>query len=179
MLRHNRLRNEKVSTTYGTIQFNHDGYSHDLSEEEQKSLGELFNFEYIPEVEKVGENVPENNLDVSSEAGEHTETPVADGSRDTKLAFNGEETAEDAKEKEEELIEEQPKEHLVEEQTKEKLVEEKAKEESSKEVPDYKDITVKDIEKLFEKNNTNFEKGNKKELYKQLEDAVKSGDINL
>lgn len=47
MLRHETLRNTDVATHMGTITFDGKGESNDLSQNQQKSLGDLKGFRYV------------------------------------------------------------------------------------------------------------------------------------
>ena len=49
MLKHKNLRNIGVATSFGKITFDSEGLSDDLTEEQQKELGKLHNFEYLSE----------------------------------------------------------------------------------------------------------------------------------
>lgn len=47
MLKHTNLRNIDVATSFGKIHFDENGLSDDLTVDQQKQLGELYNFTYI------------------------------------------------------------------------------------------------------------------------------------
>ena len=49
MLKHTNLRNIDVATSFGKIHFDENGLSDDLTVDQQKQLGELYNFEYLSE----------------------------------------------------------------------------------------------------------------------------------
>ena len=140
MLKHKNLRNIGVATSFGKITFDSEGFSDDLTEEQQKELGRLHNFEYLSE-----EDLKEVEEEV--EEVEEVEEEV-------------EEYLTEMEELEEELEETEEVEEYLEE------MDELEEELEETEVKEYGDITLAKIkEELTDLGVDYNEKGTKKELY--------------
>ena len=146
MLKHKNLRNIGVATSFGKITFDSEGLSDDLTEEQQKELGRLHNFEYLSEEDLKEKTEDEMDLKRIKEY----ETDLKEGKIET---YTYDEVVEELEEEEsEEVVEE------LEEEESEEVVEEEVKE--------YGDITLAKIkEELTDLGVDYNEKGTKKELY--------------
>ena len=149
MLKHKNLRNIGVATSFGKITFDSEGLSDDLTEEQQKELGRLHNFEYLSEEDLKEKTEDEMDLKRIKEY----ETDLKEGKIET---YTYDEVVE-------ELEEEESEEVVVEEE--EEVVEEEVKE--------YGDITLAKIkEELTDLGVDYNEKGTKKELYEVYTEEV-------
>jgi hypothetical protein len=52
MLKHTRLRNQSIATSFGRLEFDENGENRQLNEEQEKRLGQIDEYEYVDETPK-------------------------------------------------------------------------------------------------------------------------------
>ena len=159
MLKHKNLRNIGVATSFGKITFDSEGLSDDLTEEQQKELGKLHNFEYLSE-EDLKEKM-EDEMDLKRI--KEYEADLKEGKIET---YTYDEVVEELEEEESEEVEEFEEGEVVEEEESEEV-------EEVVEVKEYGDITLAKIkEELTDLGVDYNEKGTKKELYEVYKEEL-------
>lgn len=132
MLKHTTLRNMKVATKLGEIKFDSEGISHDLTEEQQKTFGNLRGFTFV------------------------ADTPTKDDKKEAQeLKELHDQTVKAQKEKDEEIAEANAKEqedHLEEAKAeRKKVADEHKEEEAEKATPKKKAPRKKTAKKTTDK----------------------------